>query len=617
MRHFKPLLFTLILVFLGMTTTWSQNAKSGTLPTDAEKDISGTAFLDCDTITQEILNVLFRFSYLDAETVQTKSDSLYPFLAPDCVMGNVYKYMLEARTEVNQGHPQQAISDYYKALDLSNETSNNTIKKDIVKGIAVIHSDDERHHISEALVDSAYRIPCHPDSSKCFEANVSLLINKGLYQSLQDDYQSAIGTYDLADSLTNVYEIKNPLFQVAIRNSLGNIYTSQLDDDASALETYKSALDACPKKHNFRFALMNNISSMYLGLGERDSAKTVINKIITQSENPARKVTPYINLGRMDIEDKVYNKAVNNIKKALDYAQESKSDQKIIGAQNMLATAYYLKGDYLLAKPLFESVTQFYSRNPLQEASRLSTERYVHLNEIALVRPDLSKKFSAHLTKHDSIYGEERLERLDNLVSKYEKKILQDSLSTLKVVNENTTLRLKYNRTYIIALLLGLLSLLFISRLIYKRFRREQVTNQTLVFESNELKTLNAQLKDKLSRMSVQAAATPQATPPTDRLEVRGLDKVHLVAPSDILYLRAENEGSRLHLTDGTTIWSTQALKTYYKELEDKLFIKIFRSTIVNLNHISWVNHETLKMNDGEELKIGRTYKKEIVERFR
>lgn len=63
-------------------------------------------------------------------------------------------------------------------------------------------------------------------------------------------------------------------------------------------------------------------------------------------------------------------------------------------------------------------------------------------------------------------------------------------------------------------------------------------------------------------------------------------------------------------------MWLDISLKSLLDRLNGDKFVRIHRSTIVNLDHVEWVNHSSLKMRNGEDLKIGRTYKKDIIERI-
>jgi len=100
----------------------------------------------------------------------------------------------------------------------------------------------------------------------------------------------------------------------------------------------------------------------------------------------------------------------------------------------------------------------------------------------------------------------------------------------------------------------------------------------------------------------------------SDKLEIKGTNKNHIISLSDLLYCKAENNGTRFYLLDNKSIWSYTKLKDLTNQLPQSYFIKIFRSTIINISHLNLVDRSTLKMSNGEELKIGRTYKSGLLE---
>ena len=80
----------------------------------------------------------------------------------------------------------------------------------------------------------------------------------------------------------------------------------------------------------------------------------------------------------------------------------------------------------------------------------------------------------------------------------------------------------------------------------------------------------------------------------------------------DIIYCKSDAEGVRIFLKGSKSIWSGIRLKDFKEKLPQSNFLRIFRSTIINVYHLEWVNHATLKMVNGDELKIGRTYKDDL-----
>ena len=98
------------------------------------------------------------------------------------------------------------------------------------------------------------------------------------------------------------------------------------------------------------------------------------------------------------------------------------------------------------------------------------------------------------------------------------------------------------------------------------------------------------------------------------KIEIKTRDKIHFVELSSILYMKADKDGTKIFLEGDSSLWTDSALKTFVHELSDQGFVRIHRGVVVNLNHILWINHSSLRIKTGEDLKIGRTYKKGIME---
>lgn len=129
--------------------------------------------------------------------------------------------------------------------------------------------------------------------------------------------------------------------------------------------------------------------------------------------------------------------------------------------------------------------------------------------------------------------------------------------------------------------------------------------NEALAFEKNELVLINNNLEAYINEVKNKAV-------PIEKLEIKSLDKIHMLDLRDIIYCKSEAEGVRIFLKDSKSIWSGIRLKDFKEKLPQSNFLRIFRSTIINVYHLEWVNHATLKMVNGDELKIGRTYKDDL-----
>ena len=74
---------------------------------------------------------------------------------------------------------------------------------------------------------------------------------------------------------------------------------------------------------------------------------------------------------------------------------------------------------------------------------------------------------------------------------------------------------------------------------------------------------------------------------------VRGRDIV-MIQPVDIVYLRAEHKYTHAHLADGTSVLIRWGIAEIDAKLDASTFIRIHRSTIVNIKHIDFLRRDEL-----------------------
>ena len=96
-------------------------------------------------------------------------------------------------------------------------------------------------------------------------------------------------------------------------------------------------------------------------------------------------------------------------------------------------------------------------------------------------------------------------------------------------------------------------------------------------------------------------------------LSVHADRKIHLVKISNILYLESAGEYVRLHLTDGTKLVTLFRLKNMERELESSQFMRVHRSYIINLNHISGYTKGRVFLSNDDYVPIGENYKEQFL----
>ena len=194
---------------------------------------------------------------------------------------------------------------------------------------------------------------------------------------------------------------------------------------------------------------------------------------------------------------------------------------------------------------------------------------------------------------------------IDNSLARLENRIMQDSLKLQQAVIEKKELRIRGDKYRLLSLLLGLIGSLFVLNKFRQRFMSERLQKEELVFEKSELEKLNRVLKGKLE----------QRAKSVKKLEIKGAGKLILIEPGNIHYAVAESNGTRIYAKD-KTFWSDEKFRDLLDQLPQSSFSQIFRSTVVNIDHVDYIKSNNLMLKSGEELKISRTYKRNILEKI-
>jgi DNA-binding LytR/AlgR family response regulator len=102
---------------------------------------------------------------------------------------------------------------------------------------------------------------------------------------------------------------------------------------------------------------------------------------------------------------------------------------------------------------------------------------------------------------------------------------------------------------------------------------------------------------DLLRRQKVVPAKKKEkkdALTENDKMFINVKNKPQIIRVGDILFIKAEGEYSNIHLVSGTEILKRKLVKEWELQLPDNIFLRIHRSTIINLNYLEkiekWYN---------------------------
>ncbi len=122
-----------------------------------------------------------------------------------------------------------------------------------------------------------------------------------------------------------------------------------------------------------------------------------------------------------------------------------------------------------------------------------------------------------------------------------------------------------------------------------------------------ELLQLQEQLGGETSQETESAESAEEGV-----LSVHADRKIHLVKKENIVYLESAGEYVRLHLADGTKLVTLFRLKNMEAELQSSQFMRVHRSYIINLNHISGYTKGKVFLSNDDYVPIGESYKEQF-----
>lgn len=109
-----------------------------------------------------------------------------------------------------------------------------------------------------------------------------------------------------------------------------------------------------------------------------------------------------------------------------------------------------------------------------------------------------------------------------------------------------------------------------------------------------------------------EGAATAKPREGDGRLFIRCDGEIHVMSPDDILWIESDGDYVRLHVTDKSR-FVRMSLHKMMEKLDPAHFVRIHRSTIVNLRHMKKASpalygEYTVELTSGARLKVSRTF---------
>ncbi len=147
------------------------------------------------------------------------------------------------------------------------------------------------------------------------------------------------------------------------------------------------------------------------------------------------------------------------------------------------------------------------------------------------------------------------------------------------------------------------------------RFRQEQHLGSNKALLLGAIDTISANVGERQA-LEERVKNEEAGTESVKKITIRDRDSIKLVKTDDIAWVDAAGDYMCVH-TEGETHIMRCTMKQLLSELDDRVFKRVHRSTIVNLNCIVQVIPHTkgeyfLQMDTGERIKVSRNFRSEI-----
>ena len=123
------------------------------------------------------------------------------------------------------------------------------------------------------------------------------------------------------------------------------------------------------------------------------------------------------------------------------------------------------------------------------------------------------------------------------------------------------------------------------------------------------------QLQERVEKNQEQSEEVEESAEESGVLSVHADRKTHIVKLSNIVYLESAGEYVRLHLADGTKLVTLFRLKNMESSLQSAQFMRVHRSYIINLDHVSGYTKGRVFLTNEDYVPIGDSYKEQFISR--
>ncbi len=341
--------------------------------------------------------------------------------------------------------------------------------------------------------------------------------------------------------------------------------------------------------------LYNNLATNFSFLKNTDSTKFYLNKVINYYKSTNQKFElslAYLNKGQNKIFLKELDSALWYLKESLIEFKKKNHIPSKIENYRLLATTFLKKEKYEKALTYLDSAHQLSVDKHINYDLEHQYALYAEINE----KKENYKKANEYLRANDSLKKAKYISKSENGFNQV--LVLEDNKEKRKKIQkldkENSFYKSNLFFSLLIVLILAVIALLF-----FKRYKNQKSEVEQL---QNQLDSFN----DKFSKTQEETNLSSA---------ILKLKSKAVLNTAEILYIKSDGHYAEISIEGREKPEIERTSLTSLLELLPKQdFVRIHKSYVVNIHKIKIINSTEVMLENGEWIKLSRTYKQELKE---
>jgi len=396
---------------------------------------------------------------------------------------------------VNQNQPQKALNNYNLAYQVSRDAN---LTKNTASSLNALASYYEQTNNYEKAIEHYLKAA---DKFKSIQDTVQMAttyINLGRIHRNISSYDKALRYYLQAIRFLKQGNNKETLANAY--NETGIIHLT-MDDYDKALEYYEKALQLFEELGQTELVAMvyNNIGIIYDDQGNNKQALEYYQKSL-ETDQKANDISGMAsslnNIGLIHFELEEYSQALEFLNRSLKHAQELNDKHKIANTNNNIGEVLIETGDFQKAH---EAISTGLELSTEIHANRYKNESYELFAKLYEAQGDYSKAlnyFKKHHALNDTIFSQEKQNRISEIQIKYETERKEKEIELLKKDNQINKLEIKRQKNFRNYAAIFAILVLALAILAYNRFNLKKKNARILEKKNRQLSEANLKLQD-------------------------------------------------------------------------------------------------------------------------